>query len=295
MNENAALFFVDRNVNGSLKDKTAFIEYGNSSNSISYYDLYDQSSRLKNLFLKYNISREDRVIILMNDVVQYPVIFWGCLKSGVIPVLLNTLLSNEIINEIINDSRAKAVFITSNLLDTFNDLLTKNSNIQNIFEIGENSNYVNFIDEIKKCQIESTIDCSKDEVAFWLYSSGSTGQPKGVKHVHGSLQNTYDTYGKQVLKINENDIVFSVAKLFFAYGLGNSMTFPMSVGATAILLPERPTPEVVSKLLNEFNVTTFFAVPTIFSAILDFTTSNNFDGFKNLKISVSAGRHYLKI
>ena len=289
MNENAALFFVDRNVNGSLKDKTAFIEYGNSSNSISYYDLYDQSSRLKNLFLKYNISREDRVIILMNDVVQYPVIFWGCLKSGVIPVLLNTLLSNEIINEIINDSRAKAVFITSNLLDTFNDLLTKNSNIQNIFEIGENSNYVNFIDEIKKCQIESTIDCSKDEVAFWLYSSGSTGQPKGVKHVHGSLQNTYDTYGKQVLKINENDIVFSVAKLFFAYGLGNSMTFPMSVGATAILLPERPTPEVVSKLLNEFNVTTFFAVPTIFSAILDFTTSNNFDGFKNLKISVSAG------
>ena len=138
MNENAALFFVDRNVNGSLKDKTAFIEYGNSSNSISYYDLYDQSSRLKNLFLKYNISREDRVIILMNDVVQYPIIFWGCLKSGVIPVLLNTLLSNEIINQIINDSRAKAVFITSNLLDSFNDLLTKNSNNQNFVYIGEN-------------------------------------------------------------------------------------------------------------------------------------------------------------
>ena len=115
MNENAALFFVDRNVNGSLKDKTAFIEYGNSSNSISYYDLYDQSSRLKNLFLKYNISREDRVIILMNDVVQYPVIFWGCLKSGVIPVLLNTLLSNEIINEInvnaIKDDKI-SIFIT---------------------------------------------------------------------------------------------------------------------------------------------------------------------------------------
>ena len=103
------------------------------------------------------------------------------------------------------------------------------------------------------------------------------------------LSTLINTYGKQVLKIEENDIVFSVAKLFFAYGLGNAMTFPMSVGATTILLPERPTPEVVTSLLNDFNVTTFFAVPTIFSAILDFTTSNNFDGFKNLKLSVSAG------
>ncbi len=290
MNENASLFFVDRHVDSHIKEKKAFIEYGSKQKFITYADLHEQSSKLRHFFSKFKINREDRVIILMQDVISYPIIFWGCLKSGVIPVLLNTLLSSEVVNEIINNSRAKAVFISSRLLSSFENSVKKNVSIKHIIEVGTKiSNYINFDEEIKKCSFQETINCSKDEIAFWLYSSGSTGQPKGVKHVHGSLEYTYKTYGKQVLKIHQNDIIFSVAKLFFAYGLGNAMTFPMSVGASTILLPERPTPEVVSSLLNECNVTIFFAVPTIFSAILDFTSSNNFDGFKNLKISVSAG------
>ncbi len=290
MNENASLFFVDRHVDSHIKQKKAFIEYGSNQKFITYADLYEQSSKLRHFFSKFKINREDRVIILMQDVIYYPIIFWGCLKSGVVPVLLNTLLSSEVVNDIINNSRAKAVFISSGLLSSFENSVKKNVNIKHIIEVGtKKSNYINFEKEIQKCSFQKTIKCSKDEIAFWLYSSGSTGQPKGVKHVHGSLEYTYKTYGKQVLKIHQNDIIFSVAKLFFAYGLGNAMTFPMSVGATAILLPERPTPEVVSTLLNKFDVTIFFAVPTIFSAILDFTTSKNFDGFKNLKLSVSAG------
>jgi len=290
MNENASLFFVDRHVDSHIKEKKAFIEYGSNQKFITYADLHEQSSKLRHFFSKFKINREDRVIILMQDVIFYPIIFWGCLKSGVVPVLLNTLLSSDVVNDIINNSRAKAVFISSGLLTSFENSVKKNVNIKHIIEVGtKKSNYINFEEEIQKCSFKDTIKCSKDEVAFWLYSSGSTGQPKGVKHVHGSLEYTYKTYGKQVLKIHKNDIIFSVAKLFFAYGLGNAMTFPMSVGATTILLPERPTPEVVSTLLNKFGVTTFFAVPTIFSAILDFTTSNNFNGFKNLKLSVSAG------
>ena len=290
MNENASLFFLDRHVNSHIKEKKAFIEYGSDQKFITYENLYQQSSKLRHFFSKFKINREDRVVILMQDVISYPIIFWGCLKSGVIPVLLNTLLSSEVVSEIIDNSRANAVFISTGLLNSFENSLKNNANIKQIIEVGTNrSNYINFDEEIQKCSVQDTIKCSKDEVAFWLYSSGSTGQPKGVKHVHGSLEYTYKTYGKQVLKIEENDIVFSVAKLFFAYGLGNAMTFPMSVGATTILLPERPTPEVVISLLNDFNVTTFFAVPTIFSAILDFITSKNFGGFKNLKLSVSAG------
>ena len=290
MNENASLFFVDRHVNSHIKEKKAFIEYGSDQKFITYGNLHEQSSKLRHFFSKFKINREDRVVILMQDVISYPIIFWGCLKSGVIPVLLNTLLSSEVVSEIIDNSRANAVFISTGLLSSFENSLKKNPNIKQIIEVGTKiSNYINFDEEIQKCSAKDTIKCSRDEVAFWLYSSGSTGQPKGVKHVHGSLEYTYKTYGKQVLKIKENDIVFSVAKLFFAYGLGNAMTFPMSVGATTILLPDRPTPEIVISLLNDFNVTTFFAVPTIFSAILDFITSKNFGGFKNLKLSVSAG------
>ena len=107
MNENASLFFVDRHVDSHIKEKKAFIEYGSNQKFITYADLHEQSSKLRHFFSKFNINREDRVIILMQDVISYPIIFWGCLKSGVIPVLLNTLLSSEVVNEIIKSSLVK--------------------------------------------------------------------------------------------------------------------------------------------------------------------------------------------
>ena len=152
MNENAALFFVDRHVDSHINEKKAFIEYGSKQKFITYADLYEQSSKLRHFFSKFKINREDRVIILMQDVISYPIIFWGCLKSGVIPVLLNTLLSSEVVNEIINNSRAKAVFISSRLLSSFENSVKKNVSIKHIIEVGtKKSNYINFDEEIKKC------------------------------------------------------------------------------------------------------------------------------------------------
>src|SRR4029077_19638413 len=115
---------------------------------------------------------------------------------------------------------------------------------------------------------QKPVECSPDEVAFWLYSSGSTGAPKGVRHVHSSLKATADTYGQQVLGIRPDDLMFSVAKLFFAYGLGNSMTFPMAVGAAAVLLPDRPTPDSVLATMRQYRPTIFAGVPTLFAALL---------------------------
>ncbi len=290
MNENASLFFVDRHLDSPIKHKKAFIEFGKEKKYLSYYDLYDLSSKLGSIFSKFNIDREDRVVILMQDVIEYPIIFWGCLKSGVIPVLLNTLLSGEVIREIIENSRPKGMFISTHLLGTLDTLFLESLDLNSIFEVGtKKSKFINFNDEIEIAHRTNTVKCVGDEIAFWLYSSGSTGKPKGVKHVHGSLKKTYDTYGKNVLKIKKEDIVFSVAKLFFAYGLGNTMTFPLSVGATSILLPQRPTPEIVSQLIIECNVSVFFAVPTIFASILEFNTTKQKQHFESLKISVSAG------
>ena len=127
MNENASLFFLDRHVNSHIKEKKAFIEYGSDQKFITYGNLYEQSSKLRHFFSKFKINREDRVVILMQDVISYPIIFWGCLKSGVIPVLLNTLLSSEVVSEIIDNSRANAVFISTGLLSSFENSLKKKS------------------------------------------------------------------------------------------------------------------------------------------------------------------------
>ena len=112
------------------------------------------------------------------------------------------------------------------------------------------------------------VDASPDEVAFWLYSSGSTGAPKGVRHVHSSLRFTAETYGAQVLEIRPDDVMFSAAKAFHAYGLGNSLTFPQSVGATTVFLPDRPTPEAVLEMMRTHNPTLFGGVPTLYAGLL---------------------------
>ena len=128
-----------------------------------------------------------------------------------------------------------------------------------------------------------------DEPAFWLYSSGSTGMPKGVRHLHSNLAATADTYAKQVLGIREDDVGLSAAKLFFAYGLGNALTFPMSVGATTVLNSERPTPAAMFALMNKYNPSIFFGVPTLFSAMLNDETLKQKRGGTRLRICTSAG------
>jgi len=135
--------------------------------------------------------------------------------------------------------------------------------------------------------VEITLESFEKDIAFWLYSSGSTGSPKGTLHMHKSLIETASNYAKEILKINKHDICFSAAKLFFAYGLGNALTFPMSVGATSILMSDRPTPESVSHIIQKNAVTLFFGVPTLYAALLNSKISHSL--FKSLRLSVSAG------
>lgn len=266
---NAAQYFVSRHAAGPLKDKTAFREAQDGGPEITYRELDAQSDRMVGLFADHGLRREDRVAMLVLDEIAYPVAFFGALKAGVVPILLNTLLATPIYEAILNDCRARALFVSAALYPVVEPILTANPHLEKIFVIGGEApdGALSFETEFAKASPGAMIDTSDDETAFWLYSSGSTGTPKGVLHAHGSMKATADTYGAQVLGIEENDVVHSVAKIFFAYGLGNAITFPMAVGATTILNPGRPTPEGVTDILARHKPTIFCGVPTLYAAL----------------------------
>ena len=241
---NAATDMVDRNVTHGRGAKPAFIDPGET---LTYGELAARANRMANLLATYGIARESRVALLLLDTVDFPRAFWGAIKAGVVPVCLNTLLTPEQYAYILGDSRAKALFVSAPLLPVVQPILGQLPFLKHIFVAGGEAPAfaLPFRGELGHQPAElAAADTCSDETAFWLYSSGSTGMPKGVRHVHSSPMETARLTGQGCLGMREDDLVFSAAKLFFAYGLGNAMSFPMSVGATAVLLPERPTPEV---------------------------------------------------
>jgi 4-hydroxybenzoate-CoA ligase len=271
-NANAALYFVDRNAaDDALANKPAFIEADGARRQITYGELAEQSGRMAELYETYNIPRESRAALLVLDQIEFPVIFWGSLKAGIIPVAINTLLVSEIYQTILADSRSQVLFVSAALLPAVEPILGNLPDLQCVFVIGGDGNsdtYLDFGDALAQCTTRPARAAKADESAFWLYSSGSTGQPKGVRHVHSSLQFTAETYGAQVLGIGRDDVVYSAAKFFFAYGLGNAMTFPMSVGATTLLMSGRPTPDSVIDVLNAHKPNIFCGVPTLYAALI---------------------------
>ncbi len=290
INENAAVYFVDRHAGADYRHKPAFIESG-SGKEISYAELSRETGRLADLYERHGIRREERAALLLLDCIEFPIIFWGSLKAGIVPVALNTLLAGDVYAAILKDSRSRALFVSAELLPVVEPILSECPCLEKIFVVGDAApgQYLSFHDEIAASKVRDPLDVDADECAFWLYSSGSTGQPKGVRHVHGNLKFTADTYGKQVLGIEHDDKVFSAAKLFFAYGLGNGMTFPMSVGATTVLLAGRPTPDSVCDILDRFEPTVFCGVPTLYAALVAHVDHGNAQITAPLRRCISAG------
>jgi 4-hydroxybenzoate-CoA ligase len=286
---NAATDMVDRHVAEGRSDKTAFID---ATGTLTYGALAERCNRMAHLLGSFSIGREARIAVLMLDTKDYPVVFWGAVKAGVVPVLLNTLLSAEQYAYMLADSRAKALLVSAPLLPTVQPILGKLPFLTHVFVCGGAAPAfaLDLESELEAQPTEFTAaETCADETAFWLYSSGSTGMPKGVRHVHTSMIETARLYGQGVLGIREDDVVFSAAKLFFAYGLGNAMSFPLSVGATTILLPERPTPESVLRTLEAHRPTLFFGVPTLYAAILAWSGTKDAAGSDRLRMCVSAG------
>lgn len=286
-NGNAAAWFVDRHLSEGRSSKVA---YRQGAREITYGDIAASSDKMADLFARSGIRREDRAAIIMLDVVEYPVIFWGALKAGVVPVPLNTMLTPDQYAYILKDSRARVLFISEPLLDGLLPVLQTLPDLQAVFVVGEDESLPNhFGTALKDCIAQPMVKSGADETAFWLYSSGSTGMPKGVRHVHSALRETCETYGAQVLGIKESDVCYSAAKFFFAYGLGNALSFPMAVGATVAILPDRPTPQAVFDVLEAEKPTLFFGVPTLFGAMLAAAGDAPIPGCENLRQAVSAG------
>lgn len=284
---NAVTEFVDRQA-ASLGDKPAFID---ADRTLTYGDLAARSRRLANVLSDLEIGREARIAVLMLDTVDWPVVFWGAIRAGVVPVAFNTLLNTEQYRYMLSDSRAEALFVSAQLLDTVRPILDELPELRQVIVTGNEAAGFASLDELLKAAGDSfeTVETVADEEAFWLYSSGSTGSPKGVRHVHSSLMYTAQNYGQGVLGMTADDVVFSAAKLFFAYGLGNALTFPMAAGATTILYPGRPTPEAVFNVLKTHNPTLYFGVPTLYAAMLADPGCTPDNGSNALRLCVSAG------
>ncbi|TNE33903.1 MAG: benzoate-CoA ligase family protein [Alphaproteobacteria bacterium] len=262
---NAAVELIDHNLKAGRGSKTAVID---SSGTHSYQELSDNINRFANALDALGIQPEQRIILCLNDTVDFPVAFLGAIKAGVIPVPINTRLTEKDYAYILSDSRATALFVSKPLLPLFESHLGDHPALTSVIISGGggSSSFTNLIAD--KSPEFAAAPTKRDDMCFWLYTSGTTGMPKGTVHLHGNLQATADLYAKETLGIREDDIMFSAAKLFFAYGLGNGLTFPFSVGATVILLEGPPTPEAVSAILRDQKPTIFYGVPTLFGMLL---------------------------
>ena len=258
--------------NAGRPDKTAFVD---DSRSVTFGQIDERVRRFAAGLRDLGVRREERVLIVMHDTVDWPVAFLGAIYAGAVPVAVNTLLTADDYAYMLEHSRSQVAVVSGALLPTVKLALTKADHEVQKVVVASPSAPTDFGELEFEAFLAAHAPRPKpapthaDHPAFWLYSSGSTGRPKGAVHTHANMYWTAELYGKAVLGLTEADVCFSAAKLFFAYGLGNALSFPMAVGATVRLMPGRPTPDAVFERLTATpRPTAFFGAPTGFAGML---------------------------
>ncbi len=253
---NAADYFVGGNVRADRGEKIAFL-YG--SHKLTYDEVFEGTKRAAALIRESGVDREQRVALLLPDLPDLVLAFWGAIWAGCVPVLLNIMSAPQDIRYCIRDSRARLLITTTQLLDA-----AGSPKVPNIL-VDEKPSFPTRLASTSPMQEPS--DTHRDEPAFWLYTSGTTGEPKGVIHAHHSMVTCAENYGKAIVGLSQDDICYSVAKIPFAYGLGNLLYMPMSVGATAVLSSSTNVFDVIDEVAR-YRPTLFWGIPFVYASIL---------------------------
>ncbi len=265
---NAADYFIDRNIRQGRGHKIAI--YSEHRN-YTYNDIQKMINKTANALRILGLRVEDRIMMLMLDIPQFYAIFWGAIKMGAIPIPVNTMLIPSDYEFYLNDSRSRVLAVSEELLPLINDIKGDLPYLRDIIVISEvEGARIPFKQKYKSASSTAKPALTtRDDVCFWLYSSGSTGSPKGAIHSQYDMEVISKAYAQGILGLNENDILFSAARMFFAYGLGNSLYFPPSVGCSVVLNPDRPTTEVILEYMEKYRPTIFFGVPTLYGQMLE--------------------------
>ncbi len=290
---NAAVDFVERHVREGRGDRVAYLHAGGAT---TYGALAERTARVAEAIRALGVHPEQRVLLCLHDTPDFVATFFGAIRAGCVPVPVNTLLTPDDYAFMLEDSRARALFVSDALWPKVAEAVARLKHPPRVVLVPSpvgppaTTAHPRFEEIVARAEPSAEVaDTTADDVAFWLYSSGSTGRPKGALHLQSSLVQTAALYGVGVLGLRADDVVFSAAKLFFAYGLGNAITFPLHVGATAVLLADRPTPASVMRVMEEHAPTVFGGVPTLFASILADRDLAGAKGSPRLRVSISAG------
>ena len=264
--------------------KTAIIDH---RGSCTYAELASRIERMAGVFAELGLERGDRVLLCLLDTRDFPTVFLGAIRSGIVPVPVNTLQTRDDYAWILADSEARAVVVSGDLAADWSGIADANLRVR--FVSSEGGPWVDLERLIAAASPAAVAATTRDEIAFWLYTSGSTGRPKGAMHRHGALRLTANLYGIGTAGFREDDVVLSVAKQFFAYGLGNALTFPFAAGATAVLHRGRATPEAIGKLILRHKVSVLGGVPTFFAGWLGHDCCPAATQAPALRLALSAG------
>lgn len=288
---NAAAWFVDRHLDEGRADSIA-IECGDRR--LTYRDLQEQVNRAgSGLRDELGVRPEERVALLMLDGPEMIAAFFGAIKIGAVPIPLNTRWTAPEYEYVLRDCGARVIILSGALRAEATKAIRACSSVRHVVVAGEDlvdARAIRFETLVAESSpVLEAEPTSRDAPAFWLYSSGTTGRPKGCVHLQHDMGVCAENYASGVLRIHERDRCFSVAKLFFAYGLGNSMYFPFSVGATSILWPGAVTPGAVFDIIERYRPTLFFSVPTHYAMLLAHTTPHREFDLSSVRSAVSAG------